>query len=427
MKRVLIISYYWPPSGGAGVQRWLKFSKFLPDFGWEPVIITVDPEKATFPVLDHSLQDEIRNEITVIKTDSTEWFSIYKKVSGTENVPYAGFASESKKVSLKQKAARFIRGNFFLPDPRKGWNKHALEASKKVLDESEIDCIITTGPPHSSQLIGLELSKKYDIPWIADFRDPWTDIYYYKQFYPTRFANRINQKMEGLVLEAASAVITVSPSWKTMLENKITGNKHKVKVLTNGYDPDNFNPAPNTNKQLVITYLGTMSDIYPLDAFLKAFESVIRQHPGVLLRFIGTISEDQRKKIFKLPEENHEIIAYVNHQTAIEYLYSSSALLLIIPSHESSLGIVPGKMFEYLAAGRPILYLGPEESDGAEIIRQSNAGCAIDSSNESVIKDTVLDWVKDLPKPQPPEQYSRKNLTESLVRIMENLESAPNN
>jgi glycosyltransferase involved in cell wall biosynthesis len=422
MRHVLIFTYYWPPSGGAGVQRWLKFAKFLPEFGWEPIIITVDPEKATYPILDETLQQEIGAGVKVIKTDSKEWFSVYKKVSRKESVPYSGFANESEKVSLASKVARFIRGNFFLPDPRKGWNKFALQAAEKVISDYNISCIITTAPPHSTHLIAAELKKNYNIPWIADFRDLWTEIYYYKQFYPTYFAHKANLRMEKMILKNADCITTVSPTLQTMLGSKIEEQKDKVKVLTNGFDPDNFiNQAIYDSKQFVVTYIGTMTSIYPIDAFLNAFKDLIKVKPNSLFRAIGTISDDQKNKIASLPQENHELISYVNHKTAISYLYKTSVLLLLIPSHFSNNGIVTGKLFEYLAVGKPVLYLGPRESDGAAMVNQGKSGRVIESSDAAAIFETLQEWENDRPNVVQNESFSRKKLSQNLVGIINTL------
>ncbi len=421
MKRVLIISYYWPPSGGAGVQRWLKFAKYLPEFGWEPIILTVDPEYASYPVTDRTLEKEVVGTTRVIRTESRESFSVYKKVSGSENIPYAGFANEKSSVSSKQKIARFIRGNFFLPDPRKGWNTFALEKAREILTGGEIDCFITSSPPHSTQLIGLSLSKEFEIPWIADLRDPWTDIYYYRQFYPTRWAHRINRKMERSVIEKANAVITVSPALKELFSAK-SASRTRIEVITNGYDPDDFIDLPSpSDTRFVITYVGTLADIYPVDTFIDAFREFLKKNPGSLLRFIGTISPGHLRKIKSLPEENIELIPYVDHRTAIEFMSKSSILLLIIPDSENNKGIITGKLFEYMAVGRPILFIGPEDGDGAEIIRQSNAVSAIESFNEGKIIEFLNSQRKYIPASCPDTRFSRKELTRDLSQLMNQL------
>ena len=183
MNKALIITYYWPPSGGAGIQRWLKFAKYLPEFGWQPVILTVNEQHAVYPLTDNSLEKEVANNITVYRTAATNWFRFYS--SNKAKVPSAGFASNLNN-SIKGKISRFIRGNFFIPDPRRGWNKFAFAKACEIIEKENITTIITTSPPHSTQLIGLKLKKKFkELKWIADLRDPWTDIYYYDMFYPT--------------------------------------------------------------------------------------------------------------------------------------------------------------------------------------------------------------------------------------------------
>jgi glycosyltransferase involved in cell wall biosynthesis len=381
MKRVLIVTYYWPPSGGAGVQRWLKFAKFLPEFNGVPIILTVDPESASYPVIDESLLNEIPSNTRILKTQSKEWFSVYKKVSGGDKIPYAGFANEKNTTSFKQKFARFIRGNFFIPDPRKGWNRYALDQARDLLKKENIDCIITSSPPHSTQLIGLALSEEFGIPWIADLRDPWTDIYYYKQFYPTKLAHLYNLRLEKTILEKSSVTITVSPALKELFAEKIIASPDKIKVITNGFDPDDFQdlPAAPSHKKFTITYVGTMADIYPLEPFIKAFKRFAKIHKGAILRFIGTVSPEHVRRITSIPKENIELIPYVDHRRAIEYMSSSSALLLIIPSNKKNKGIVTGKLFEYMAVKRPILLLGPVDGDAASIVLKGKSGIAIES------------------------------------------------
>ncbi len=428
MKRVLIISYYWPPSGGAGVQRWLKFSKFLPEFGWEPVILTVDPSKATYPVRDESLIKDQGEDLEVVRTDSNEWFSVYKKVSGNDRVPYAGFASESKTISFKQKTARFVRGNFFLPDPRKGWNKYAIEAARKLIKEKTIDCIVTTGPPHSSQLIGLKLKKEFNIPWLADFRDPWTDIYYYRQFYPTLIAQRINLNYEKKVLTQADIILTVSQGFKKIFVGKKIIDSKKVTIISNGFDDEDFQQQEESRgSYFVLTYVGTLSDIYQIDIFIEAFLALLSEYPNCKLQFIGTVSNNQLVKLSRIPSENIEVIPHVEHKKAIEYMERSNALLLVIPEHTSGQGILPGKIFEYMASERNILGIGPVNGDSSSMLSETEAGIMLSYEDLEGIKKTMLKFYhasQDLEFPEKEKKYlrySRKNLTEELASIMKSL------
>jgi glycosyltransferase involved in cell wall biosynthesis len=263
MNKVLIVTYYWPPSGGAGVQRWLKFSKYLPEFGWEPIILTVDPEYAAYPVTDFSLNDDIPASIKVVTTPATNYFSIYKK--DKSKIPTAGFANNIDNT-FKGKLLRFVRGNFFLPDPRRGWNKYAFKKACELIEAEGIRHIITTSPPHSTQLIGLNLKKKYRfIKWTVDLRDPWTDIYYYKQFYPTLISKAVDVRYEIRVLKRADNIITVGESLKTLFSSKVNNIEKKIRVITNGYDESDFKEVPKViPKRFTITYVGTLSDIYPI-------------------------------------------------------------------------------------------------------------------------------------------------------------------
>ena len=192
MKKILIITYYWPPSGGAGVQRWVKFVKYMTTMGIEPFVLTVHPDYATYPQTDLTLEKDIPDNVQVFYTKSFELYSLYKKISSNKEVPYGGF-SNTRKLDIKEKILRFIRGNFIIPDPRKGWNKYAIKKAKELIRLFQIDTVITTSPPHSTQLIGLQLKNQLDIKWLADLRDPWTDIYYFRQMYPTFLAKWLHQ------------------------------------------------------------------------------------------------------------------------------------------------------------------------------------------------------------------------------------------
>lgn len=416
MRRVLIITYYWPPSGGAGVQRWLNFVKYLPEFGWEPVVIAPNPDIAAYPLRDDSLLQEVAKNTQVIHTHDFNFFNFYKKLSGEKNIPYGGFASDSGNIPFSQKIGRFIRGNFFLPDPRRGWIKYAFKTASDFIASNKVDCVVTTGPPHSSHLTGLKLKKKFGLKWLADFRDPWTDIFYYKDFYPTKVAHLLNLRMEKSVIQKADEIITVSPSWKQLFESK---GAACVSFITNGYDPQNFKSVKKlTADRFIITYIGTMSDIYPIDAFLNAFEVFIKDHPTALFRFIGSISSRLQKKFSGLPENNFEYISYVPHHDVPTYLLEASVLLLLIPEHKSSKGIIPGKLFEYLAIGIPILVIGPKEGDAAQIVQNSNSGAAVDNSETKRVLELLDFWIQNKTIIQKDDRYTRKNLTKNLAGIL---------
>ncbi len=417
MNKVLIITYYWPPSGGAGVQRWLKFTKYLPEFGWEPVILTVDPEYAAYPVTDNSLAAELPLSVKVHRTPAIDYFSIYKK--DKYRIPAAGFAN-SVDNTFKGKILRFIRGNFFIPDPRRGWNKYAFRKACEIIETEGINHVITTSPPHSTQLIGLNIKKKYPgIKWIADLRDPWTDIYYYKQFYPTFISKRIDSGLEKKVLKKADRIITVGASLKTLFSLKVKGIENKTEVITNGYDEADFKViAANEPSRFTITYVGTLSDIYPVKGLIAALKNLRLEGKDFVLRFVGTVSENVRELIMSdIPDSSVEFLPYAIHSEAIKYMMSSTVLILIIPSHKSNKSIVTGKLFEYLASGKPILCLGPADGDAAEIINKCRSGVTVDYYDEEKISKFLgnVDQYSGLSDKSAVEDFSRFSLTKRIA------------
>jgi glycosyltransferase involved in cell wall biosynthesis len=374
MNKVLIVTYYWPPSGGAGVQRWLKFSKYLPEYGWQPVILTVDPEYAAYPVTDDSLSKNLSPEIEVHLTPATDYFAIYKK--DKSRIPTAGFANKIDNT-LKGRTLRFIRGNFFLPDPRRGWNKYAFKKACELIDSGNITHVITTSPPHSTQLIGLKIKKKYpDVKWIADLRDPWTDIYYYNLFFPTIISKWIDSVYEKNVLKNSDKIITVGDSLKILFSSKLTGVESKTTVITNGFDEDDFAGLHlSTPDVFTISYTGTLSDTYPVTGLLDALDTIRETGQNYRLRFIGTVTPKQKDLILsRSGNSGVEFIGYVDHPTAIKNMLETSVLLLIIPDHQSNRSIITGKLFEYIAAGKPIICLGPLDGDASVILNGTGHG-----------------------------------------------------
>jgi glycosyltransferase involved in cell wall biosynthesis len=422
MNKVLIITYYWPPSGGAGVQRWLKFAKYLPEYGWEPVILTIDKKYAAYPVTDDSLVEDIPQALRIYTTPATDYFSIYGK--NRSKIPAAGFANNSKN-SLKDKFLRFIRGNFFIPDPRKGWNRYAFRKACKLIESENIRHVITTSPPHSTQLIGLKIRKKYKfLKWIADIRDPWTDIYYYNQFYHTVLAKYIDARFEKKVLVNADTIITVGKSLKSSLSQKASGIERKIEVITNGYDESDFKKSDHPQNDIfTVSYIGTLSDAYPVGSFLQAFHHISEKKNDCRLRFIGSVSGKQQEHILsELPDTNVDFIEYVNHASAIGYMRQSTVLLLIIPNHKSNKSIITGKLFEYIASGRPVICIGPFDGDAAEIITKSKCGRTF------YYEDTkgISDYLSILASGDSDEMnvennlFSRRKLTEKLASVLGN-------
>jgi len=428
----LVITYYWPPSGGAGVQRCLKFVKYLSQFGIEPIVVTVDAEKATYPVIDATLANEIPQNTQVYRTNTTEPFNFYKKVAGKSNVPFGGFTNEAK-AGIKDKIFRFIRGNIFIPDPRKGWNSHAYQKCVDIIKSEKIELIFTSSPPHSTQLIGLKLKKNFGLPWIADLRDPWTDIYYYKRLNHTSIAKGIDRSYEKAVLESCDKILVVSNTIKEMFVQKsdLIGEQ-KIVAIPNGYDEDDFqSPSTPSANEFIITYTGTLTADYEIEVLFKALKKVKENNPHIKykMRFVGGIDPEIMNDVESLGlSECLEIMPYVTHTESVNYLMKSTVLLLAIPNIEKSKGILTGKLFEYLAAKKPIICIGPKQGDAAKIVDESKAGKVFEYENDESLSEYLeelsLRWSEnpniDLGDSDI-SAYSRRNQTGTLSQIIEQL------
>ena len=431
MKKILVITYYWPPSGGAGVQRSLKFVKYLPAFGIEPIVITVDPNQATYPILDETLLKEVKEDVRVISTRSFEPLKILSALKGKETIPHGGFANNNKE-SITQKTLRFIRGNFFLPDARLGWVRFAVKAASEIIEKEKVDTIFISSPPHSSQLIGMELKKKFKIHWIADMRDPWTDIYYYHDLLHTQYAAKRDAVYERQVLENADAVISVSdPINKLFLAKSDKLKSEKFHVIPNGFDRDDFQLSNQmVSKKFQLTYVGTMADNYrPLTLF-KAIKRLVDEFSldkdSIAITMVGS-SETTLTSILQETElvKLTEFIAHVDHSAAIEFMQKADVLLLIIPDVENNEGILTGKLFEYLGAGKPIIGLGPAKGKAASIIEECSAGKLVERNEMEelylYLKEIYLlktENKKFNVNSNAVENYSRENLTKKLADLI---------
>ncbi len=326
-----------------------------------------------------------------------------------------------------------MRGNLFVPDARKGWNKYAYKAVKELISKEKIDAIFISSPPHSTQLLGLKLKKEFGIPLIADLRDPWTDMYYNKMLYQMGFAKRKDKKYERKVLENSDAVLVVSDSMKSrflLKSNKIKPNK--IHVIPNGFDEDDFDlEVSKTNDEFTITYTGAITEDYGVDSFIIALKNVINNNSNIKikLRFIGVISESLKNKILESGiEDNVEFGSYVPHKESIKNLLKSTVLLLAIPNIENNKGILTGKLFEYLASKKPIICIGPENGDAAKIINECHAGEVFDYSKKSEIEECIVELISKWSERQNLDNkenaylnYSRKKQAETLSGIIKDL------
>ena len=431
MKKVLIITYYWPPSGGAGVQRWLKFAKYLPEHGWMPIIYT--PSNPEHPVEDKSLFKDIRNDnLVVIKRPIWEPYKYYKLFTGkkTSEKVQPGFLNESPTNNIIEKFARWLRGNLFIPDARVFWIKPSINFLIKLLKNNPVDLIVSTGPPHSMHLIGMGLKQRFDIPWLTDFRDPWTQIDFYQHLMLTSKADKKHKKLEKTVLEKADCITTVGSNCAKGIKNVTNKDVH---VITNGYDTDDFQNCPAFNYDFFsITHIGSMNKDRNPKGLWKALRRLIGENPELKnklkIRFVGktdyAIFEDLSKNMLSEYVENHN---YLPHDKALVEASRSALLLLPINNTQNIKGIVTGKLFEYIALKRPILCLGDKEGDAASILYQTEGGKAFGFEDIDEIKNYLEEKFSEFKKlslevnPKNTERYSRDKLTGDMVGLFKKL------
>ena len=431
MKRVLIITYYWPPSGGSGVQRWLKMSKYLPEYGWQPVVYTT--ENAEYPIIDHSLEKDVAPNIEVIRRPINEPYSAYKKFLGIkkEETVKMGFIQEKEKNrSWKSDLTLWVRGNFFIPDARCGWVKPSVRFLKEYLNEHPVDAIISTGPPHSMHLIALKLKEALGLPWIADFRDPWTEIDYYNDLHLTAWADRKHHRLEQEVLTKADKVVTVAPDGARRLGR--LGNRN-VRTIYNGFDRDDDAQTPvNLSEQFTITYLGVLSKIQNPSNLWQALAELIKEDSGfdknLKINMIGQIDSAVVSSIDENGLTQHVAYSpYMPHdQVSAMHRSSTLLLLLLMPDSEPrAKGLLTGKLFEYMASGRPILCIGPEDGDAARILRETGAGQTISFEDKEKMKEALknlyqryLENTLEGNTNPKVENYSRQVMTQQYATLL---------
>jgi glycosyltransferase involved in cell wall biosynthesis len=429
LKKVLIITYYWPPSGGAGVQRWLKFVKYLREFGWEPVVYTA--ENPEMPSEDPSLFKDIPENLTVIKQPVWEPYNLYKKFTGSKAEKInAGFLSENKKPKLTQKVAVWVRGNFFIPDARKFWINPSVQFLSKYLQENQVDAIVSTGPPHSMHLIALKLKEKFNIPWLADFRDPWTNIDYYDQLMLSGWADRLHKRLEKKVIENSDALVVVG---NTMKEEFDAMGAKNIKVITNGFDKDDIPTAPTIlDLKFTIVHTGSFVKTRNPQTLWKAIAEVKKSDSSfwenLQIKLVGKVDVDVMESLKQYGLAEHVLkIDYVQHDEVMKIQQSAQVLLLCLNNTRNAKGILTGKMFEYIASHRPVLCIGPEDSDGAVIIKGTGAGYVADFDDEKRAGEIISNLYSKYKSgnlnvdPKGIEQYSRRELTGKLAVILDGL------
>ncbi len=430
MKKVLIITYYWIPSGGAGVQRWVKFTKYLRDFGWEPIIYT--PENPEFPSIDTSFEKDIHADIQVIKTPIWEPYTIYRNLTGKKNQPLnAGFISENKKQGWKDKLSIWIRGNFLIPDPRRFWIKPSVRFLSTYLTQNQVDAIITTGPPHSMHLIGLGLKKNFPtLPWIADFRDPWTNIDFYKDLNLSWVSDKIHHRLENKIIQCADSIVVVSNGMKD--EYELMKPKH-IQVITNGYDDsDVLKVSVELDKKFSISHIGTLNAARNPKIVWKVLSDICAENADfkadLQIQLVGKVDFSVMEDIKNRGLTGNLLkIDYLSHSEAIAKQQSSQILMLLINNSGNAKGILTGKFYEYLAAKRPILAVGPTDGDAASVLNQTGAGKMVDFEDEKATKEAILDYYTRFKagslkvESTSVERFSRRSLTAELANLLNTL------
>ena len=430
MKKVLIVTYYWIPSGGAGVQRWVKFTKYLRDFGWEPIIYT--PANPEFPSVDRSFEKDIPSDITVLKTPIWEPYNVYRNLTGKKNEAInAGFISENKKQGWKDKLSIWVRGNFLIPDPRRFWIKPSVNYLTDYLQKNPVDALITTGPPHSMHMIGLGLKTNIpELHWVADFRDPWTNIDFYKDLNLTGIADKIHHRLEAEIVRKTDQVVVVSNDMKQEYELL---NPQKIDVISNGYDEDDDqNEIIGLDEKFTISHIGTLNVARNPNILWKVLSELCVEIPkfksDLQIQLVGKVDFSVLEAIRMNGLQDQLLkIDYLSHREAIAKQRSSQVLLLLINNSGNAKGILTGKFYEYLAAKRPILGVGPTDGDAAAVLQETGGGVMVGFTDEKTTKQSIVDYYERYKsntlnvQTGSVEKYSRRSLTGQLATLLNTL------
>ena len=423
MQKVLIIAYYWPPAGGPGVQRWLKFVKYLGDYNIEPIVYV--PENPTYPITDTSLLNDIPDTVRVLKQPIFEPYglaSIFSKKK-TRRIS-SGIIQKKKKQSLLERTLLWLRGNLFIPDARKYWVKPSIKYLSKYIEDEKINTVITTGPPHSIHLIGLGLKQRLNLEWITDFRDPWTSIGYHKKLKLSSVAQKKHKKLEGLVLNTADKIIVTSSTTKKEF-SALT--QKPIKVITNGYDEEL--PKCNLDDKFTISHIGSLLTDRNPEKLWKVLAELVDEKVAfkdhLQIQLVGLVGKEVIAAITKngLSSFTKEL-GYISHDEVVQLQPKSQVLLLLEIDSQETKGIIPGKLFEYLNAKRPILAIGPKDWEAAKIVKETNSGIGLVANDEIALKNVLLEWFKLFQKgalvsnSSGIEKYSRKELTNQLANFI---------
>lgn len=428
-KRVLIVTYYWPPAGGITVLRCLKFAKYLRDFGWEPVIYTaLNP---SYPYLDEWNNKDVPAGIEVLKQPIIEPFDLFKKLSGrkkTESLNNVVHVRDKK--SLIDDFAIWVRGNFFIPDARSLWAKPSVKFLNKYLKEHPVDAILSDGPPHTNTWIAYQVAEHNNIPWLADFQDPWTQVDYYALFKIWKWADQKHKRMEQLCLQRANKITIASPTWKKDLEDIGAEN---VEVIYYGYDEDDFKKlSKNTAQKFVISHAGLLGFDRSPGTFIKAMQRLIAERPNISHLLELSLAGQVDFSIVELIksaglEQNTNYLGLISRMDALQLMLDSQLLLLPLNKADNAKGRLPGKIYEYLRAESTILVFGPIDSDAAKIIEDTQRGACFTYENEegiyTFLKEQFENWEKGvtLNTSGEIESFSNKNQTKRIAAYLDEI------
>ena len=431
-RKVLVLTYYWPPSGGAGVQRWLKFTKYLREFHYEPVIYTAeDPE---YPSIDESLHHDVPPDLEVLRTRVWEpyrlykWFTFQKKGYRINS----GFLNQNKRKGPAEKISVWIRGNCFVPDARKFWIKPSIRFLTRYLKDHPVSLLVSTGPPHSLHLIARSIAEKQDIPWVADFRDPWTRIDFYKDLMLGKRANHKHHFFERQVLQSASAVTVISKDMAQQFEEM---GCTKIRYIPNGFDPDDFDETYDPgelDREFSITHVGTIVPTRNPEMLWQVLSELVSENEDfardLSIKLIGAMDHSVSRSLKEADLDNFvNHIDYLPHREAVNVQRRSLVLLLLVNQTPNAKGILTGKLFEYMCSGRPILAIGPPDGEAAEALGETGTGQVVDFNERDTLKKVILEYYRQYREGKLKlharnlERYSRKSLTGEMAGVFDEL------
>ena len=423
MEKVLIVTYYWPPAGGPGVQRWLKFATYLPEFGFHPIVYV--PRNAHYPIRDESLLTEIPKDISLIAQPIREPYRLAARIFGSKASRLSSGIISSKKPSLHERFLLWVRGNFYIPDGRKHWVKPSVKYLTQIIRSEGIKTVITSGPPHSLHLIGMGLQEKVGVRWITDFRDPWTTIGYHNELRLMPWAKKKHLRLEKEVLQQADLILTTS---KHTREEFALKTMQPIRVITNGHDLE-IGQDIQLDQAFTLSHIGSMLSGRNPVRLWEVLAECVREIPGFAddleIHLVGVVGEEIISSIKKAGlEAQLRHLPYVSHPKAVALQQRSQLLLLTEIDSPETRAIIPGKFFEYMASCRPILAIGPEDWEVAGMIREHNLGAVFQHTDRQGMRTVIQRWYEEYkagtlqPTNADVAGFSRRSLTGDLAQLL---------